>query len=170
MRRKGIYQYYVEGEDEKSVVNVLKRELGCIESGRVETFNVVQNKITTTRIRTLRQGTSVVLVYDTDVEANVKILEQNIEFLKRQSAVKEVICIPQVRDLEDELTSACDVKCFTELTKSGSKKDFKRDLISCTNLGQRLNNCGFDVLKFWNKILQNRFTKFGNGSDRIKIG
>ena len=36
MRKNGIYQYYVEGEDDKKIVNALKQEIGCIESGKVE--------------------------------------------------------------------------------------------------------------------------------------
>ena len=35
MRRKATYHYFVEGEDEKSLLNVLKSDLGCIESGKV---------------------------------------------------------------------------------------------------------------------------------------
>lgn len=48
--KKGInYQYYVEGEDEKKLLNVLKA-MGCIESGKVDKFNVVQNEFTFARI------------------------------------------------------------------------------------------------------------------------
>lgn len=82
MRKRGIYRYYVEGEDEKSLLNVLKRDLGCIESGKIDLFNVVQNRFTTARIRSLKPKTIVVLVYDTDVETNLEILRYNIEFLK----------------------------------------------------------------------------------------
>ena len=32
MRKSGIYQYYVEGEDERSLLNILKLDLRCIES------------------------------------------------------------------------------------------------------------------------------------------
>ena len=75
MRKNGIYQYYVEGEDDKKIVNALKQEIGCIESGKVEKFNVIQNKFSIARIRPLKSGTTVVLVYDTDVETNIDILD-----------------------------------------------------------------------------------------------
>ena len=39
-----IYQYYVEGENEKKIVNVLKSEKRCIVSGKVSVFNVTQEK------------------------------------------------------------------------------------------------------------------------------
>ena len=76
MRKSGIYQYYVEGEDERSLLNTLK--LRCIESGKIDKFNVIQSRFTTARMRTLKTGTTVVLVYDTDVEMNTKILDENI--------------------------------------------------------------------------------------------
>lgn len=168
MRNNRIFQYYVEGEDEKSIINALKQDVGCIESGKVEKFNVVQNRFTIARIRPLKKGTVVVLVYDTDVEKNTEILEYNINFLKKQKAIKDVACIPQVKNLEDELVRACEIRHIGELTKSGSKKEYKRDLISCTNLGNRLHSCNFDILKFWSKVPQNIFRKFGNDADEIK--
>ena len=80
MRKSGIYQYYVEGEDERSLLNTLKLDLRCIESGN---------------------------------------------FLKRQKGIKEVICIPQVRNLEDELVRACNIKNIVDLTKSLTTADYK---------------------------------------------
>lgn len=168
MRKNGIYQYYVEGEDEKKIVNTLKQEIGCIASGKVEKFNVIQNRFSVARIRPLKKGTIIVMVYDTDVETNINILEYNIKFLKKQSAIKDVICIPQVNNLEDELVRACNVRNAAQITKSDSQKEYKKDLISCTNLAKRLQNCEFDVTKFWNELPKNSFKKYGNNSNAIK--
>lgn len=167
--KRASYYYYVEGDDEKSLLNALKSDLGCIVSGKVEKFNPVQNRFTNARIRPLKVGTIVVLVYDTDVETNVTILNDNINFLKRHSGIKDVICIPQVKNLEDELIIACEIKNIAELTKSDTKKEFKRDLISCSNLGARLKKCKFDVRKFWNQMPANKFKDFGNDAEKIKI-
>lgn len=169
MRKKAIYHYYVEGEDERSLLNVLKRDIGCIESGKVDKFNVIQNRFTIARIRPLKIGTIVVLVYDTDVETNVDILQYNVEFLKKQSGIKDVFCIPQVKNLEDELVRTCEIRNVKELTKSGTKTDYKSDLISCSNLGARLNKCEFDISKFWSLIPNNKFKQFGNDAEKIKI-
>ena len=114
MRKSGIYQYYVEGEDERSLLNTLKLDLRCIESGN---------------------------------------------FLKRQKGIKEVICIPQVRNLEDELVRACNIKNIVDLTKSLTKADYKRDLINCSNLSDRLKKCKFDITKIWAEIPKNNFKK-----------
>ncbi|MBP3616436.1 MAG: hypothetical protein J6J38_00185 [Lachnospiraceae bacterium] len=168
MRKKQVLHYYVEGEDEKSLLEALKRDLGCIETGKVDIMNVIQTRFTVARIRPLKPGTIVVLVYDTDVETNMEILQFNIEFLKKQTGIKEVICIPQVRNLEDELRNACDIKAVRELTKSKTKTDYKRDIIRCSNLGERLRTCGFDIMQFWSRLPENAFRQFGNDAHKIK--
>ena len=71
------YQYYVEGQDEEKIVQILKTELQLIEPGKVEKFNVVSEKFTKLRIMPLKMGTIVVLVFDTDV-GNIDILKKNI--------------------------------------------------------------------------------------------
>lgn len=169
MRKNGIYQYYVEGEDEQCLINTLKSHLRCIESGKVETFNVVDSKFTAARVRPLKSGTIVVLVYDTDVEDNMDILQFNVSFLKKQKGIKDVYCIPQVNNLEQELCRACNIKEVWELTNSKTKSNFKRDLIHCTNLEARLSKCQFDISKFWKQIPQNGFKNFGNDAEKIKI-
>ena len=167
MARK-IYQYYVEGDDEKVLINSLKSELRCIVPGKVEVFNVVQNAFTVARLRTLEADTTIVLVYDTDIDM-VDILKNNIRFLKEHNAVKEILCIPQVENLEDVLIDSCGIDKVTEITHSKTKTDFKRDIIRCTNLGSRLKACEFDKNKLWEKMPNNKFKEFGNDSNKIKF-
>ena len=73
-------QYYVEGDDEEKLVNVLKSQLRLIRSGKVQKLNVVEREISEARLRTLSRGTMVVLIFDTDT-ANISILENNIKTL-----------------------------------------------------------------------------------------
>lgn len=169
MRKKDIYHYYVEGEDEKKLLDVLKSELGCIESGKVDKVNVVQTKFSIARIRPLKQNTIVVLVYDTDVDDNIDTLKYNVDLLNKQKGIKEVICVPQVKNLEEELLRACAIRNITDLTKSASKSNYKRDLINCTNLGARLRACSFDISKMWNRVPTNKFKCFANAAEKIKI-
>ena len=168
MINNNIYQYYVEGDDEKRLLEVLKGDLGYIASGKVEKFNVVQNELKITRIRPLKRDTIVVLVYDTDVE-KTDILQKNVDFLKSQAGIKDVICVPQVKNLEEELLYSCRIKNICELTNSKSNKDFKSDFIRCTNLGSRLTKCSFDLAKFWSRVPDNKFSVFGNDAKKIKI-
>lgn len=92
------YQYYVEGQDEEKLIQVLKTELRLIEPGKVEKFNVVSEELTKLRIMSLKMGTIVVLVFDTDA-GNINTLKKNIKFLKEQKAIKNVLCITQVKNL-----------------------------------------------------------------------
>ena len=67
MARNEIYQFYVEGEDEKKVIETLKKDMNSIVSGKVEVLNVIQKEIKTPRIITLKTVTYVVLINDTDI-------------------------------------------------------------------------------------------------------
>lgn len=167
MAKKEIYQFYVEGEDEKKVIEVLKKDMKVIVSGKVDVLNVVQQEIKLPRIRTLKAGTIVILVYDTDVE-KVDLLERNIQRLNSSKHIKRVVCVPQVGNLEDELVRATNVRQVIDLLSSETLTDFKRDLIRCTNLDKKLLDSGFDISKLWCMIPDNKFSAYGNSSKLIK--
>lgn len=59
----------------------------CIVPGKVEVFNVVQDYFTTARIRTLKTGTIVILVFDTD-KNDISILRSNLDFFWNQAVDK----------------------------------------------------------------------------------
>ncbi len=77
MRSGLYYQYYVEGDDEKKLLEILKRDFRCIKSGKIDKFNVIQNEFSTARIRTLKPDTVIIFVYDTDVD-KPETLQKNI--------------------------------------------------------------------------------------------
>ena len=167
MQKKGYYQYYVEGEDERKLLSVLKTEMECIVPGKIEVFNVVQEEITAIRLMQLKKGTTVILIFDTD-EGNIEILRKNMNKLSRCQEVSRLICIPQVNNLEDELLRSCHIKQIKELLGSKSNKDFKHDLIVEKNLKKKLLNHDFDIQKFWNRNPENKFREISNGAINIK--
>ena len=75
MSKNAIYRYFVEGESEQILINALKTDLGSIVPGKVDILNVIQKKINKNWLRTMKPNTTVILVYDTDVE--------DVELLKR---------------------------------------------------------------------------------------
>lgn len=91
--RKNIIQYYVEGEDDKKVIDTLKTEMGLIKPGKVQVLNVVTEEITDLRLRALSPGTTVVLVFDVDA-GSVDILNRNVTKLNSCSVVANVVTIP----------------------------------------------------------------------------
>lgn len=86
------YQYFVEGEDEKKIINTLKSDMGLIKAGKVQVVNCVQEKLTPLRLMSLKDGTAVVLVFDTDA-GNLTVLKENIKLLQTQRNISEVICV-----------------------------------------------------------------------------
>lgn len=102
-------QYYVEGEDEKKIINVLKSDLKVIRPGKVQKLNVTTQKITDMRLRALALGTMVVFAFDTD-RGEVDMLKENIEIVKACPSVSEIILIPQVPNIEGELVRSCNIK------------------------------------------------------------
>ena len=122
-KASGIFQYYVEGDDEKRLIEVLKTDMRLIIPGKVQILNVVQERLTDLKLRTLQDGTTLVFVFDTDVGVPT-ILNENIIKAKKSSNIKDVYCVPQVKNIEDELIRAMGLKNIEELLNSKSKKDF----------------------------------------------
>lgn len=162
------FQYYVEGPDDKKVVDTLKTKMGLIKPGKVDVLNVVTEKITEMRLRTLSPGTTVVLVFDTDA-GNRDILEMNLQILKKSSRVKEVILIPQVSKLEEELVRSCDIRQIKELLDSKTNEEFKRDVLRVTNLDAKLKQHKFDIKSFWATVPVHPYQDIPNQSEKVKL-
>lgn len=165
--RNNHYHYYVEGDDDRKIVNTLKTELQLIQAGKVDKFNVVQNELNKNRIKVLKEGTTVILVFDTDTN-NADILKRNIAFLEKQKSIKEVICIPQVENLEDELIRSCAIKNVKELTNSKSNEEYKSDILHINNLKAKLEEKKFAFDKFWSTTPKGKFEGIPNDSNMIR--
>lgn len=161
-------QYYVEGDDERKLVDVLKNDLKVILPGKVHKLNVVDQEITCMHLRTLNHATMVVLIFDTDT-SNPNILKKNIQTLRKCSSVSEIVLIPQVRNLEDELVRSCNIKKAEELLGCKSRTQFKSDFIHISNLGKKLLEHGFDINRLWSGSPSAFFQGVDNQASRIKL-
>ena len=161
------YQYYVEGETEEKIIQVLKTDLQLILPGKVKKFNVIEKLFSPSHLMPLKRGTVVILVFDTDTD-NSLLLQRNINFLKRSSAIKSVICIPQVGNLEDELIRSCNIRKIKELLSSKSDREFKKDVCNCNGLYASLKNHEFDIRKIWSSQPTGNFMTISNDSEKIK--
>lgn len=164
MGKNKIVQYYVEGDDEVKFLSVLKTDLQLILPGNVQKMNVVTERITKMRLRTLKLKTTVVLIFDTD-RGPWDILHANIAMLENCPQVSEIVIIPQNKNLEDELVQCCDISKATELLDSQGTRNFKRDFIRASNLAAKLKEHHFDITKLW----KGKFTNIRNDSEKIKI-
>ena len=161
------YQYFVEGEDERKLINTLKSDMGMVEPGKVQVFNCVKERLTPLRLMTLKDGTAVVLVFDSDA-GNLSILEDNIKLLQKQSNISDFLCVIQVKNLEDELVRACNIKQIEELLGVDSNRAYKRALIKEKNLSKKLLDHKFDIMKFWCMQDNGIYKSILNEADKIK--
>lgn len=161
-------QYYVEGECEEKLVNTLKSELMLVKPGKVQKFNAIESEITNARLIALRPGTMVVLIFDTDTR-NVDILNKNIKKLQSCKSVVDLVLIPQIKNLEDELVKSCNIRDVKELLGSKSTKDFKCDFIRVSNLAYKLKNKNFDINLIWTETPVSPYQHIENHSKKIKL-
>ena len=159
-------QYYVEGHDDKKIVDTLKTKMGLVKTGKVDVLNVVTEKITDLRLRTLSPGTMVVLVFDTDAGSR-DILSKNISKLKNCKAVTEIITIPQVPNLEMELIRSCDIRQIKDLLNSRTNDDFKSDVLRVTNLDAKLREHKFNIDCFWSSIPTQPYQDIPNEAEKV---
>lgn len=161
-------QYYVEGEDEVKLLNTLKGKMELIRPGKVQKLNATTCLLTDARLRALSQNTMVVLIFDTDA-GNPETLKQNLDKLKHCTLVSEIVTIPQVRNLEEELLRSCKIHTIQELLKSKSRSDFKYDLIHVSNLDCKLIEHGFQIARFWSGTPTAPYQSIKNLSAKIKV-
>ncbi len=140
--------YFVEGKCEAALLAALKEPPQKVVPGRVKVFNVVANLIPRSQLVTIQPGTTVVFVFDTDVPVT-ESLKRNIELIQTYCSKVRIVFLPQVMNLEDELVRCTDINSITDLTRSRSTKDFKRDFCAMTNCRDVLNRHQLDVLRLW---------------------
>lgn len=118
-------------------------------------------------MRTLSPGTTVVLVFDTD-RSDRAILDENLQTLRKHRNVKEIITIPQVSKLEDELVRSCTIRQIKELLNSKTNGEFKHDVLGVTNLDAKLRQYQFDINKFWTATPPAPYQNIPNQAEKIK--
>lgn len=144
--------YFVEGPCEDKLISAIKLNPSIIIPGKVKVYNVIQELIPNSQLLAIPQGALVVFVYDTDVD-NTEYIKKNIKRVKQYCRNVKLVNLMQVKNFEEELERATDVKRVQELTKSSSIKNFKADFCrlkdqECRNMLERHR---FDVHQMWNK-------------------
>ena len=167
MNRNYRYQFYVEGECEKKLIEEFKKQQTMIVSGRVNVFNAIQNTLPNALLANLSSNTIVVLVFDTDT-ADISVLRANIQKMKRFRNVIAVWCIMQVKNLEDELLRSTDVKEIKDLLNCKTDSDFKRDFLREKNIMIKLSRHRFDYNKFWSSKPDGAYSGFENCGYKVK--
>ena len=160
--------YFVEGKCEATLLAALKERPQKIVSGRVKIFNVIENVIPRSQLVTIQAGTIIVFVFDTDVP-NTESLKKNIQLVSAYCSKPKLVFLPQVMNLEDELVRCTDIRNVSELTRSKSAKDFKRDFCAMTNCRDVLERHQIDVSQLWTQDPPEVFRFIPPNSKTIKL-
>ncbi len=158
--------YFVEGDTEKKLIKCLKAGNQIIH-GKVIKYNFWE-QLASSIIFNIKKRDRVIVVFDTDkglsIETNRFI--ENILTIKR--VCKEIILMPQHRNLEDEIVFCCGFsskrKMFEVLYNTTSSKEFKTKFLSESQLLMKLNNNDFHTKKLWsrNNIFENKLNRIKN--------
>ena len=162
--------YYVEGKCEKQLINALKELPSKLMPGKVKILNVIKELIPKSEVIAIKSQTKVILVFDTDVKQTI-YLKKNIELLNKYCDNVQIIYLPQVLNLEDELVRNTDVKIIKDLTKSISNKNFKTDFINMKTKDCRsmLEHHKLNLKSLWCAKLPKEFTFLINNSGMVKF-
>ena len=162
--------YYVEGPCEQQLIAALKEAPAKLIAGKIKVFNVVQNIIPKSQMLSIQPGTTVVLVFDTDVPRSVN-LNKNVELLKRYCGRLKIVYLAQVMNLEDELVRCSDVKAAAELTKSAGTKNFKTDFcrMSAKDCRSMLDRHHLNIARLWTTAPPDEFDSITLNGESIKI-
>ena len=167
MSRDKRYQYFVEGKTEKKLIEEFKKENTLIIPGVVNIFNVVEKKFSSMILSNIPNGTTVILIFDTD-KKEIDTLKENILKLRKCKTVKDIWCVMQVDNLEDELIRATDIRKIKDLIGCRSDKDFKRDFLKEKRLIIKLNNHNFNIDKLWSSKPSSEYNGIDNMGNRKK--
>ena len=162
--------YYVEVPCEQQLISALKEAPEKLIPGKIKVFNVVQNLIPKSQMLSIQAGTTVVLVFDTDVSQTLN-LKKNLELLERYCGKLKIVFLPQVLNLEEELVRCTDVKTVTKLTKSGSVKNFKTDFckMKVKDCRSMLERHQLNIARLWMTKTPDAFDFTENNGDSIKL-
>ena len=163
------YQYYVEGKCEKTLLRTLI-DHHLIVPGQTDVINPVQEYIKPTHLRMLPPKTTIILIFDTDIP-ETSALQKNLAFLKSRPNIRQIITIPQFRNLEEELIRSTDVRHIRELIGCSHDSNFKTAFIEEKRLFDKLQSHHFDIGKLWSCSPEDPFKTIGieNHAELIKL-
>lgn len=163
--------YFCEGEDDLKLIDALKVLPYKILPGKSKKLNVVQTLIPKSVLVSIRPGTTVVFVFDTDVIVNLDIVKKNITNIRKYCQGVTVVSLLQVKNLEDELVRCTTVKDVKELTKSKSLSNFKAEFKKMRNEECRhaLERHKINIRKLWMTKAPSEFDFIQRNSEKIKI-
>lgn|GEM_PF-1210355 len=174
---KDLFLYYVEGACEANfLASFMHAPMGShrIRPGKIEILNPITERISKVKAMTIKKGTKVILVFDTDIP-NVAILNENVKTLRTVAGVSrnDIVFVMSVNCFEDELVFACtklrSVKELVRFFGARGLSDYKSDFSNCKNIVEKLHQAGFEMNLIWSRSAPAPFDVFPVGSKQIKV-
>ncbi|MCR5350801.1 MAG: hypothetical protein K6E20_07415 [Acholeplasmatales bacterium] len=163
-----IYQYFVEGECEEKLINALKsRPIEYLTSGKVMVFNFTNKLITNQRIAVLNRDTTIILVYDIDVN-KTEILDKNIEKLRKFGFTK-IYHVQSIDNFEDEIVYSTNLKSINSLFGTVGTEELKKEFIHSSNIIKKLDSVDFNKDKLWSRTNTKEPFKKYSTKESLKI-
>lgn len=145
-----IYHYFVEGECEEKLINTFKMPpYQYFQSGKVDVFNFINNRISNQRLTALNKRTIIILVYDIDVE-KIDILDENTKKIK--DAGFRVYHIQSIKCFEDEMVFSTNLKDINDMFDTENMEEFKHRFINQKNIDKKLERISFNINKIWSRL------------------
>lgn len=160
--------YFCEGSCDEVFIKALKEKPELITPGKTKVLNVISTYIPRSVLMTVKPGTTVVFVFDTDVPITEK-LRKNIEYIKTYCGKSKLVFLPQVQNLEDEIVRATDAERITDITQSRSLSNFKTAFCRISNPRAVLTKHQLDVMKLWTTEPPEVFAFLPQNSGSIKV-
>ena len=154
-------------DDQKNMVDLLK-EQRMIVAGKSEVFNPVQDLFNLMHVRMLPPNSIIIFVFDTD-KPETDTLIRNLKFLRSRPSVHDVICIPQVRNFEDEIIRSTDIHHLRDFFHCDRDSEFKQRFLEERRLISKLSTHQFDPGKFWSSSPDRAFLDKGIVNDAAVI-
>ena len=140
--------YLVEGECEEHFIRENNRLPDpYLKIGKVEVFNFLTQRISMRKIMTIGRNSLLVIVFDTDIDCDLTIIEGNVAMLKKYKV--DFVFVLEDKNFEDEILNSTDIKQLRDLFHSKYNSDFKKDFIKAKNVFDVLRRHHFDIGKFW---------------------
>lgn len=163
------FRYYVEGGCEKHFIDTFKSGKNPkLKAGKVEVFNILNEKLTNVRLISFTKGTTLILVYDTDV-AITEIFKNNLKLLEANDNISKIYHVQSVNNFEDEVVYSTRVNKINEVFDTDGINEFKHKFVN-SNIESKLKSIGFKIELIWSRKSQNsEYSSFKQSGNFIKI-
>ena len=158
--------YFVEGECEKKLIKAyMNLDETCFHLGKVEVFNMFNERMSNAYARTIKKKTKIIIILDSDVP-NVELLDENLKTIKKVTNItdEDIIILFSIRTFEDELIYSCSkLTNIHSLFNTKGIDEFKKKFIGRENIQSKLKEVNFHIEKMWSrstKSLLEKYNKF----------